>query len=110
MPAVDLICALVLAFDALARPAAHFPDQFASTAVGFVLERRHGFPRLEEGEGTSDGRLRPARVNDDSSTIHQLSMTVTVKKMAGSHCNAPVQEQGALGGVGEREVAPLCHA
>ena len=77
--AVDLTCALVEAFDALARPAAHFPDQFASTAVGFVLERRHGFPRLEEGEGTSDGRLRPVCVNDDSSTTrrHELIRTVT---------------------------------
>ena len=66
--AVDLICALVEAFYALARSAAHFPDQFRATAVGFVLERRHGFARLEEGQGTSDGRLRPVCVNDVSST------------------------------------------
>ena len=54
---VNLICALVETFDALARSAAHFPDQFAASAVGFVLERRHGFARLEEGEGTGDGSL-----------------------------------------------------
>ncbi len=109
MPAVDLIGALVEAFDALARPAAHLSYEFRAAAVRFVFKRRHGFAGLEKGEGAGDGRLRPARVNDVSSTIH-CQWTVTVKTIAESHCNAPVQEQGALRGVGEREVASLCHA
>ena len=76
MPAVDLICALVEAFYALAGAAAHFPYQFRAAAVGFVLERRHGFARLEEGEGTGDGRLRPVRVNDVSSLSRQRRTVV----------------------------------
>ena len=69
------ICALVEAFDALARSAAHFPYQFRAAAVGFVLECWNIFPRLKEGERAGDGRLRPVRVNDESSTLRDsLSM------------------------------------
>ena len=73
--AVNSICALVEAFYALARPTAHFPDQFAATAVGFVLECWNIFSRLEEREGAGDGRLRPVCVNDVSSTTRRHYVT-----------------------------------
>ena len=96
---VNLICALVEAFNALARPTAHFPDQFRAAAVGFVLERRNIFARLEEGQSTSDGRLRPVCVNDVSSTSNRCQFVN----------NAPMQEQCALRGLRESEIASLGH-
>ena len=92
--AANLICALVEAFDALARSAAHFPYQFRAAAVGFVLERRHGFARLEEGQGAGDGRLRPVHITTNrrlSTTDDEFAKDVLRVKLE-VHWYEPVQE------------------